>query len=79
MNADHRNKNEFFKIIRNLRRGKISQLPSILNTPAGEYRDSGVLEGFAADAEVLGQAVGEAPQFDNHFCKLCVLDNSYIF
>ena len=79
MNADNRNKDEFFKIIRNIRRGKSSDPPSTLHTPAGTYHNANTLEGFAADAELLGQSVGQTPEFDNDFYKLCVLDNRYIF
>ena len=79
MNADYRNKNEFFNIIKNVRRCKKTQLPGTLNTPAGNYHGENILEGFAADAELLAHAVAEAPEFDNDFYKLCILDNSYIF
>ena len=34
---------------------------------AGAYTDHDTLEGFTVDAELLGQYVGEAPGYDNHF------------
>ena len=79
MRADLKNKNEFFKIIRNIRCNKSSKYPSTLNTPLGTYYGRNTLEGFTADAELLGQAVGEAIEYDNEFYKLCILDNCYIF
>ena len=79
MRADLKNKNEFFKIIRNIRKCKGTQYPSVLNTPPGTYRGNNILEGFTADAEYLGRAVGESSKFDNEFYKLCILDNHYIF
>ena len=79
MRADLKNKNEFFKLIRNIRCNKSSKYPSTLNTPLGTYYGRNTLEGFTADAELLGQAVGEAIEYDNEFYKLCILDNCYIF
>ena len=58
---------------------KHSKSPAILNTPAGTYHGINTLEGFTIDAELLGQAVGESPEYDNEFYKLCILDNLYIF
>ena len=79
MRADHNNKNEFYKIIKNIRSSKSSQSLTTLNTPPGTYHGQDTLEGFTADAELLGKAVGAAKEFDNKFYKLCILDNSYIF
>ena len=79
MRADLNNKSQFFNIIKNIRTNKRSQAPTTLNTPAGTYHGVDTLEGFTVDAELLGQAVGESPEYDNEFYKLCVLDNSYIF
>ena len=79
MRADHNNKNEFYKIIKNIRSSKSRQSLTTLKTPLGTYHGQDTLEGFTADAELLGQAVGEAKEFDNEFYKLCILDNSYIF
>ena len=79
MQADYRNKRQFYKTIKNIRGGKTSNTPGTLITPTGTYNGSDILEGFTADAELLGQHVGEAPEFDNSFYKLCILDNLYIF
>ena len=65
MHADHHNKKKFFNIIKKIRSGKQSKPPNILITPSGTYHGDDTLEGFTADAEALGQAVGEASQFDN--------------
>ena len=79
MQADFNNKNGFFNLIKNMRSSKHSKSPAILNTPAGTYHGINTLEGFTVDAELLGQAVGESPEYDNEFYKLCILDNLYIF
>ena len=50
-----------------------------LHTPLGEYHGKDTLEGFAGDAELLGRNVGEKPEYDNTFYKLCIEDNKYIF
>ena len=79
MQADIRNKRQFFKTIKNIRGGKSSNNPGSLITPTGSYHGTDILEGFTAYAELLGQEVGEVPEFDNSFYKLCILDNLYIF
>ena len=79
MQADKANKKEFFNTIKNMSSSKRKQYPNVLNTPTGTYYGMDTLEGFAADAELLGKAVGEAQEFDNDFYKLCILDNCYIF
>ena len=79
MQADHNNKKVFFNKIKELRSNKYNTSPKVLNTPTGTYYGSDTLEGFTADAEILGKAVGETAEFDNHFYKLSILDNHYIF
>ena len=81
MCADKSNKKEFFKIIKNIRSCKASPYPSTLNTPAGSgtYHGIDTLEGFTADAELLGSKEARAEVYDKEFYKLCVLDNCYIF
>ena len=79
MNANFNNKKKFYNIIKNMRSKKLSQAPTVLNTPAGRYSGQNVLEGFTRDAEILGQAEGDATAHDNEFYKLCKLDNLYIF
>ena len=79
MQADFKNRNGLYNLIKSMRSGKRSQYPSLLNTPAGAFHGMDTLEGFTVDAELLGQAVDEAPEYDNKFYKLCKLDNCYIF
>ena len=79
MKADYSNENEFYKIIKKIRSNRQSGPPSTLCTPTGIFRGEDILEGFTVDAEVLGQAVGESPAYDNEFYRLCLLDNHYIF
>ena len=81
MHADKSNKKEFFKIIKNIRSGKTSQYPNTLTTPAGigTYHGIDTLEGFTADAELLGSNTGKSDKHDNEFYKLCILENCYIF
>ena len=81
MHADKSNKKEFFKIIKNMRSGKTSQYPNTLTTPAGigTYHGIDTLEGFTADAELLGSNTGKSDKHDNEFYKLCILENCYIF
>ena len=52
---------------------------TVLHTPSGDYFGNDILEGFANDAELLGKSVEEAPQYDNHFYRLCIQDNHFIF
>ena len=54
MQADFNNKGGFFNIIKNMRSNKLSQSPSTLHTPTGTYFGKDTLEGFTADAELLG-------------------------
>ena len=77
--ADKNNKNDFYKLIKNMRSRRMSKSPTTLNTPAGTYYGASTLEGFTVDAEILGQAEGESAEYDNEFYKLCILDNLYIF
>ena len=79
MNADKNNKKLFFKKIKTIRSGGRHECPPTLNTPAGTYHGTDTLEGFTADAELLGKAVGEVPGYDNKFYRLCILDNFYVF
>ena len=52
------------------------KLPSTLNIPAWINHNVNILESLPADAELLGKAVGEVPDFDNDFYKLCILDKT---
>ena len=81
MEADKSNKKEFFKIIKSIRSSRTSQHPNTLTTPAGDgtYHGTDTLEGFTADAELLGSNTGESETYDNEFYKLCILENCYIF
>ena len=79
MHSDHNNKDEFFNHIKRIRKTKSNQFLTTLNTPAGTYYGKDTLEGFAVDAEILGQFVGESKEYDNDFYRLCLMDNHYIF
>ena len=79
MHADYENKNEFFNWMKKIRNTKHVPTLTTLNTPAGSYYGSDTLEGFAVDAEILGQYVGESKEYDNDFYRLCIMDNHYIF
>ena len=79
MHTHRADRNKHFKLLKNLRRCPPKQCISTLYTPAGEYHGGDILEGFARDAERLGEFVGESSEYDNDFYKLCVKDNSYIF
>ena len=50
-----------------------------LETPVGVYFGQDILEGFTADAEYLGRAEDEKPEYDNHFYRMCIEDNQCIF
>ena len=50
-----------------------------LHTPAGVYYGQDTLEGFAKDAELLAEFVGESKEYDNDFYRLCLQDNHIIF
>ena len=50
-----------------------------LETPVGVYSGQDILEGFTADAEYLGRAETNSPEYDNHFYKMCIEDNYCIF
>ena len=43
------------------------------------YYGADTLEGFARDAELLGEFVGERQEYDNQFYRLCIADNQFIF
>ena len=51
----------------------------MLESPAGTFYGNDVLEGFAADAEILGKPTEDNNYFDKEFYELCILDNLYIF
>ena len=79
MIASSNDRNKVYSLVRQSR-GLSSTTDTVeLITPVGTYRDTGVLEGFAADAEYLGRAEGECPEYDNDFYRLCKMDNHYIF
>ena len=78
MQADIFDKNRVFARMKSIRREK-PRKPTKLVTPTGIYLGDNILEGFAADSEYLGRAVGECEEFDNNFYRLCILDNMYIF
>ena len=72
-------RNKHYKLVKKLRGSKSRKSLTALHTPAGDYFGKDTLEGFAGDAELLGRAVGERPEYDNAFYRLCIQDNQYIF
>ena len=67
------------RLVKKMRGYKSRQNLTMLHTSAGVYHGGDILEGFAKHAEMLGKFVGECPEFDNKFYRLCVQDNTYIF
>ena len=72
-------KNKFFNLMKRLRGQNVRPTTKKLITPLATYYGSDVLEGFTADAELLGRHVGVSTEFDNSFYKLCIEDNIFIF
>ena len=67
------------KLVKRMRGCKPKQCITSLHTSAGVYHGGDTLEGFAKDAEILGRFVGESPEYDNSFYRLCIQENSFIF
>ena len=63
MYVDKNNKRQFFNMIKNIRSSKACNYPATLETPTGMYHGIDTLEGFTADVEHLGRAVGENSEF----------------
>ena len=79
INTYKNERNKHLSLIQNIRGYKSRQRLTVLHTPSGDYFGNDILEGFANDAELLGKSVEEAPQYDNHFYRLCIQDNHFIF
>ena len=79
MLAHRKNRNQMFATLKRARGDCSDSTPSVLDTPVGSYEGDDVLEGFAADAEHLGQSNEDSSCFNRGFYKLCKLDNLYIF
>ena len=79
MQSNHANKDKYYKLIKSIRSPYSKQTLTKLETPKATYYGTDTLEGFASDAELLGQFVGETDEFDNKFYKLCIMDNHHIF
>ena len=79
MHTHKSDRTKHLKLVKKFRGCNSQQKLSALHTPAGDYFGNDILEGFARDAEILGEFVGETPDFDNHFYRLCVQDNIFIF
>ena len=79
MHCDRNNRSEVFKRMKRVRSEATTTVTSVLHTPIDSYYGEDVLEGFAADAEYLGQSNEGLSEFDQKFYKLCKLDNIYIF
>ena len=72
-------RSQFFKLMKNIRGEAVRPMTSKIITPCGTYYGADVLEGFTADAELLGKFIGRSNDFDNAFYKLCIEDNMFIF
>ena len=72
-------KNKFYNMIRAMRGQSKKHKLQELHTPAGVYYGQDTLEGFAKDAELLAEFVGESKEYDNDFYRLCLQDNRFIF
>ena len=79
MNSFVSDRNKHFKLVKNIRGTQPKKVLKTLHTPVGEFFGNDTLEGFASDAEYLARLVGENPEYDNAFYRLCVQDNQYIF
>ena len=77
--SDKTDRNKYFKLVKNMRGVQSRKALQALYTPVGEFFGSDTLEGFASDAEYLARSVGEEPEYDNEFYRLCVQENQYIF
>ena len=79
MHSNNSDRNKHFQLVKRMRGLQTKKSLAVLQTPAGKYFGSDTLEGFASDAELLGKFIGESPEYDNEFYRLCKADNSYIF
>ena len=80
MSTNASDRNKYFQLVKRLRGASSKkQKLSELQTAAGTYYGSDTLEGFARDAELLGEYVGESSDYDNEFYRLCIQDNQIIF
>ena len=79
MHANISDKNKVYSKMKSLRGSASRSFTSKLITPVGTFHGDDVLEGLAADAEHLGKPNDDLPSYDNHFYRLCKLDNLYIF
>ena len=79
MSSNFSDRGKHYKLVKNLRGVTSKQRLTALYTAEGQYYGTDTLEGFASDAELLGKFVGESAEYDNHFYRLCIQDNQYIF
>ena len=79
MHTNSWDKNKYYSMIRTMRGQSKKHKLQELHTPAGVYYGQDILEGFAKDAELLAEFVGESKEYDNDFYRLCILDNHFIF
>ena len=56
MQLDHSNRSKIFSVLKHSSSNNTQKVTSLLHTPVGSYSGNDVLEGFAADAEYLGQS-----------------------
>ena len=79
MHTQYSDRRKHLKLIKKLRSSRKKQTLAELHTPAGVYYGGDTLEGFAKDAEILGQSAGEMKEYDNEFYRMCIQDNQCIF
>ena len=70
---------KIYKLMKKFNGRKRDSTTPMVITPLGTYTGSNVLEGFSADAELLGKIKEDVSGFDNKFYNLCVEDNLLIF
>ena len=79
MNTQYSDRRKHLRLIKKLQSSRKKQTLVELHTPAGVYYGGDTLEGFAKDAELLGESVGESKEYDNEFYRMCIQDNQCIF
>ena len=79
MFSHRNNRNQVYAAMKKARGDYSEKTTAVLHTPVGSYHGDDVLEGFAADAEYLGQSNENSSSFNKGFYNICKLDNYYIF
>ena len=79
MHSHRADRKKHFKLIKSMLGSQPKKSLTTLKTSAGVYYGDDILEGFASDAELLGEYIGESEGYDNQFYRLCIQDNIYSF